>query len=148
VPLERPSSSTSRDSGEVLGRISATFAPHERQRCSGSEAFVAVVEAADFGQLDDLAHARTPGPEPAESPAVPPHDGLGLHENHGLAPTRPDPRERDPEEAVRMNQVRARVAALEDRQLLTKGKVFKDEIATNAESGAKVAEEAQEDGSH
>ena len=44
--------------------------------------------------------------------------------------------------------MRARVAALEDRQLLTKGKVFKDKIATGAESGAKGAEEAQEDGSH
>jgi hypothetical protein len=33
-----------------------------------------------------------------------------------------------------MSQVRARVAALEDCQLLTKGKVFKDEIATGAES--------------
>lgn len=47
-----------------------------------------------------------------------------------------------------MSQARARVAALEDRQLLTKGKVFKDEIATGAESGAKGGEEAQEDGNH
>ena len=47
-----------------------------------------------------------------------------------------------------MSQARARVAAFEDRQLLTKGKVLKDEIATGAESRAKGAEEAQEDGSH
>ena len=47
-----------------------------------------------------------------------------------------------------MSQARARVAAFEDRQLLTKGKVLKDEIATGVESRAKGAEEAQEDGSH
>ena len=47
-----------------------------------------------------------------------------------------------------MSQARARVAAFEDRQLLTKGKVIKDEIATGAESRATGAEEAQEDGSH
>lgn len=49
-------------------------------------------------------------------------------------PARPDPRERDPEEAVRMSQAQARVAAFEDCKLLTKGKVLKDEAATGAES--------------
>ena len=34
------------------------LAPRERRRRSGSQAFVAVVEAADFGQLHDLPHAR------------------------------------------------------------------------------------------
>jgi len=78
--------------------------------------------------------SRTPGPKPAEGPAVPAHDGLWLHDNQGLAPARPDPRECDPEEAVRMSQAQARVAAFEDCKLLTKGKVLKDEAATGAES--------------
>jgi hypothetical protein len=43
-----------------------------------------------------------------------------------------------------MSQAQARVVALEDRQLLTKGQVFKDEIATGVESRAKGAEEAQD----
>ena len=39
-------------------RTSTTLALPGRPRPSGSEAFVAVVQSADFGQLHDLAHAR------------------------------------------------------------------------------------------
>ena len=81
-----------------------------------------------------LAVSRTPCPKPAESPAVPAHDGFWLHDNQVLAPARPDPRQRDPEEALRMSQAQARVAVFEDRKLLTQGQVFKDKVATGAES--------------
>jgi hypothetical protein len=37
---------------------------------------------------------------------------------------------------------------LEDRELLTQSKVFKDEIASAAECRSKGAQEAEEDGGH
>src|SRR5450432_3071082 len=62
--------------------------------------------------------ARTPGPDVAESRAVPAHDGSWLDDDEDVAPAGPRTREPDPEEPVGPVERRTRAAAPKNDQLL------------------------------
>jgi hypothetical protein len=91
---------------------------------------------------------RPPHPESTKDPSVPAHNSLRFHDKQNFPPAGPEPGEGDPEKPVRMGQAKVRASMLEDRELLTQSKAFKDEIASAAECRSKGAEEAEEDGGH
>jgi len=59
---------------------------------------------------------------------MPPHDGLGLHDDEGFCPARPDAPKGHPEDTI--GHPDAGVSLLDDRrELLPKGEVLQQEFA-------------------
>ena len=61
---------------------------------------------------------RPPAPVEAEAGAMPAHNGLGFHDQQSVLPSRPDPPEPYPEEAVQSLHCRSLLFAFEDSKLL------------------------------
>ena len=74
-----------------------------------------------------------PTPVELEGPLVPAYDGIRLHNQKGVSPSRPDSRHDHPEQAVALNQLRAMLASLEHEELLTKGKILSRQIRDDTE---------------
>lgn len=66
---------------------------------------------------------------------MPSDDGLGFHENQSIAPSRPEAAKSDPEEAAERWHVSAWSLALENRELLAKRCILKDEVSSGPERG-------------
>ena len=60
--------------------------------------------------------------------------GLGLHEEQGVLPVRPQTAKRNPECAVRVGQPGAFGCPLQNGQLLSQGEVFDSELALRPEA--------------
>ena len=58
----------------------------------------------------------------------------------------PDPREDDPEEPIRGHELRTLDAPLQDRELLAKGQVLKDEVGAVLGEGAEEGEQGRDEG--
>ena len=70
----------------------------------------------DFGP--PATRPRPPAPVKAEARAMPADNGLGLHDQQGVFPSRPDPPEPYPEEAVQSLHCRSLLFAFKDSELL------------------------------
>jgi hypothetical protein len=92
--------------------------------------------------------ARQEAPVPAETGAMPAHDGLGLHDHQHARPFRPATPEAQPEETIAKAQPGSRILTLEDTDLLPQGDEFQSQIMSRAEEDAEPREKSQKEPDH
>ena len=81
------------------------------------------------------------GPVPAETSAVPVHDGVGFHDHEPVLPPGPGSPQSYPESAVQLEQKRLRPRLFQRRDLLTQGQVFDHEIGPRTAGCADAADD-------
>jgi hypothetical protein len=79
---------------------------------------------------------------------MPADDGLRLHEDQDVPPTRPQAAQSASEEAVEAIQGRTRPLAFQCRNLLSKGKDFESRVAATAEENADGGEDGESEFEH
>ena len=79
---------------------------------------------------------------------MPADDGLGLHNDQDVPPTRPETAQSAPEEAIEGVQGRTRSLAFQYRDLLSKGKDFESRVAATAEEDTYSGEECEYEREH
>jgi hypothetical protein len=92
--------------------------------------------------------ARKEEPVPAETRAMPAHDGLGLHDRQHARPSRPATPEAQPEETIAKAQPGSRILKLEDADLLPEGHEFQSEVMSRAEEDTEPREKSQKKPDH
>jgi hypothetical protein len=76
---------------------------------------------------------------------MPADDGLRLNEDQRTFPFRPEPPQYHPEQPIRRSETELRVPLLQDSELLTKGQIFQEQIATRTnEPGSQFEQEPQQ----
>jgi hypothetical protein len=91
---------------------------------------------------------RPPPPVPAESLAMPPDHGRGLHEHEGIPPVRPAPTQAHPEEPIDGAEPRAVIGSGQQFQLVPKGEILKDETLMGADRGPERGGEGEAQPNH
>ena len=94
------------------------------------------------------ATARKEAPVPAETSAMPAHDGLRLHDHQHVRSFRPATPEALPEEAIAKHQPRSGVLALEDSDLLPEGDELQSQVMSRAQEGTEPREKTQKKPNH
>ncbi|HNY39038.1 MAG TPA: hypothetical protein PKJ41_01535 [Bryobacteraceae bacterium] len=79
---------------------------------------------------------------------MPADDGLRLHDDQDVPPTRPETAQSAPEEPLEGVQRRTRSLALQDRDLLSKGKDFESRVAATSEENADGGEDGESEFEH
>ena len=64
---------------------------------------------------------------------MPAYNGIWLHNQKGVSPSRPDTRHDHPEQSVALFQLRAIVLSLEHDELLAKGKILCRQVRDDIE---------------
>lgn len=100
------------------------------QRAIGSDIFEKT-----FGHLHS--------PEELEPFAMPAENGLRLDDQEGRPPLTPDFGKPDPEEAIAKAQLRSRMAALIDGQLLSESKILQSQTLTVSECVGEYIDEGK-----
>jgi len=75
-------------------------------------------------------------------------DRLWFDVQEGRAPLAPNSKEPDPEEAIKQPELRARMAALINGQLLAKGEVLQSQFLTEFEGGSERRDEGKKGTDH
>jgi len=75
--------------------------------------------------------------------AMPVENGLRLDDQESRAPLTPDSGERDPEEAISWAELRSRMAALINGQLLSEGEILQSQTLMVFESGGENRDEGK-----
>jgi len=90
-----------------------------------------------------------PGPKEAEAATMPGDDGLGFHDDDGLAPRTPDMRDPDPQEPIRLRQPHApRTRAFQDVELVAQRQDLELQRRPRAHRGTDGQEDRHEGGPH
>ena len=87
--------------------------------------------------------SREPGPEEFKPFAMPAENGLWLDDQEGRAPLTPNSGEPDPEEAISLPQLRSRMAAMINGQLLSEGEILQNQSLTVSECGGEYRDEGK-----
>jgi hypothetical protein len=78
---------------------------------------------------------------------MPPYDGVRLHNQKGISPSRPDTRHDHPEQSIPLFQLWAMLVSLEHDKLLAKGKILsrymRDDIDLSGEPSTAVFDDLE-----
>lgn len=85
------------------------------------------------GRTPESLHTANPGPIPPEALSVPPYNRLGLHNEERLGPVPPDSGQHHPEYPIRWSELWPFTRTIQDRKLLTKGKIFEEQLLARLE---------------
>ena len=81
--------------------------------------------------------AAYPGPVQSATLPVPSKDRLGLYDEERLGPVPPDSRQHHPEYPIRWSELWPFARTIQDRELLTKGKIFEEKLLASLEEREK-----------